>query len=175
MESGSRLLCWAGGALGQVIASRNPGYKEGDLLTSMAGWREAWTAAPNMLGASKLPPTNLPPQVFMGALGMTGLTAYAGLLKLGEPKPGETVFVSGAAGAVGSIVVQIAKLKGCHVVASAGGKDKCDWVRSLGADAVIDYKAIGSGAELSAALRAVITLRPRSIAPTYMPACRSAA
>ena len=143
-----------GGALGQVLASRNPGYKEGDLLTSMAGWREAWTAAPNTLGATKLPPTNLPPQVFMGALGMTGLTAYAGLLKLGEPKPGETVFVSGAAGAVGSIVVQIAKLKGCHVVASAGGKDKCDWVRSLGADAVIDYKAIGSGAELSAALRA---------------------
>jgi NADPH-dependent curcumin reductase CurA len=87
-------------------------------------------------------------------MGMTGLTAYAGLLRLGEPKAGETVFVSGAAGAVGSIVVQIAKIKGCTVVASAGGKDKCDWVRSLGADAVSDYKAAGSGAELSAALRA---------------------
>jgi NADPH-dependent curcumin reductase CurA len=143
-----------GGALGQVIASRNPAYKEGDLVTSMAGWREAWTAAPQAFGATKLPPTNLPPQVFMGALGMTGLTAYAGLLKLGEPKSGETVFVSGAAGAVGSMVVQIARIKGCNVVASAGGKDKCDWVRSLGADAVIDYKTINSGAELSAALRA---------------------
>jgi NADPH-dependent curcumin reductase CurA len=143
-----------GGAIGEVLASRNAAYKPGDLVTSMAGWREAWTATPNTLGVVKLPPTNLPPQAFLGAMGMTGLTAYAGLLRLGEPKAGETVFVSGAAGAVGSIVVQIAKIKGCTVVASAGGKDKCDWVRSLGADAVIDYKAAGSGAELSAALRA---------------------
>ena len=143
-----------GGAVGKVLASGDPAYKPGDLVSSFAGWREAFTAEPKAAGVSKLPNLPLPPEAFLGVAGMPGLTAYAGLLKLGEPKPGETVFVSGAAGAVGSLVVQIAKIKGCYVVGSAGGKAKCDFVKSLGADAVVDYKAAGPGAGLSAALRA---------------------
>jgi len=121
----------------------------------MAGWREAFTTAPAAMGMAKLPPANLPPQAFLGVAGMPGLTAYAGLLKIGDPKPGETVFVSGAAGAVGSIVCQIAKIKGCHVVASAGGKDKVQWLKSIGVDEVIDYKALEPGPQpLIKALRA---------------------
>jgi NADPH-dependent curcumin reductase CurA len=143
-----------GGAVGQVIASRDPGYKVGDLVNSFAGWREAFVGAPAAFGVAKLPPTNLPPQAFLGVAGMPGLTAYAGLLRIGEPKPGETVFVSGAAGAVGSLVAQIAKIKGCYVVGSAGGKEKCDWLKSIGVDATIDYKAVGGGNALTEALRA---------------------
>ena len=144
-----------GGAVGEVIASRDPSYKTGDLVSSMAGWREAFTAAPSAVAMNRLPSANLPPQAFLGVAGMPGLTAYVGLLKIGEPKPGETVFVSGAAGAVGSIVCQIAKIKGCHVVASAGGRDKVAWLKGVGVDEVIDYKAIEPGPQaLSKALRA---------------------
>jgi NADPH-dependent curcumin reductase CurA len=142
-----------GGAVGQVLASNDPGYKAGDLVTSMAGWREAFTATPASVGMSKLPASQLPPQAFLSAAGMTGHTAWHGLLKIGEPKPGETVFVSGAAGAVGSIVGQIAKIKGCRVVGSAGGKEKCDWLRSIGFDAAIDYRATGDLNGLIKALR----------------------
>jgi len=143
-----------GGAVGEVIASRDPGYKPGDLVNSFAGWREAFVGAPAAMGVSKLPPLNVPPQSFLGIAGMPGLTAYAGLLRIVEPKPGETVFVSGAAGAVGQLVVQIAKIKGCYVVGSAGGKDKCDFVKAIGADACIDYKAVGGGQALTEALKA---------------------
>jgi NADPH-dependent curcumin reductase CurA len=144
-----------GAAVGEIIASRDPGYKPGDLVTSMAGWREAFTAAPAAVALAKLPAANLPPQAYLGVAGMPGLTAYVGLLKLGDPKPGETVFVSGAAGAVGSIVCQIAKLKGCRVVASAGGPEKVTWLKGIGVDEVIDYKAIEPGPQaLSRALRA---------------------
>lgn len=143
-----------GGAVGEVLQSRDPGYKPGDLVTSMAGWREAFTAAPGTVMMAKLPEAKLPPQAFLGVAGMPGLTAYAGLLRIGEPKPGETVFVSGAAGAVGSLVCQIAKIKGCRVVGSAGGADKVAWLKALGVDAVIDYKALEPGyAALSRALR----------------------
>src|SRR5690242_17488687 len=142
-----------GGAVGQVLASRDSGYKPGDLVTSMAGWREAFVAAPASVGMNKLPNLPIQPQSFLGVAGMPGHTAWVGLLKLGEPKPGETVFVSGAAGAVGSIVGQIAKLKGCRVVGSAGGKDKSDYLKSLGFDAVIDYRTAGDLAGLTKALR----------------------
>jgi hypothetical protein len=142
-----------GGAIGEVLASAHPGFRTGDLVTSMAGWREAFTARPEALGVSRLPSSSMPPQAFLGVLGMPGLTAYAGLLRIGAPKAGETVFVSGAAGAVGSIVAQIAKIKGCFVVASAGGSDKCTWLKSLGVDEVIDYKAVGGGQNLTEALR----------------------
>jgi NADPH-dependent curcumin reductase CurA len=84
---------------------------------------------------------------------MPGHTAWSGLLKIGEPKPGETVFVSGAAGAVGSLVGQIAKIKGCHVVGSAGGKDKCDYLKSIGFDEAIDYRAAGDLRGLTKALQ----------------------
>jgi NADPH-dependent curcumin reductase CurA len=142
-----------GGAIGEVTASAHPRFRVGDLVSSMAGWREGFTARPESFGVTLLPASSMPPQAFLGVLGMPGLTAYAGLLRIGNPKRGETVFVSGAAGAVGSLVAQIAKLKGCTVVASAGGSDKCTWLKSLGVDEVIDYKAVGGGQGLTEALR----------------------
>lgn len=144
-----------GGAVGRVTASNHPDYAEGDLVQSMAGWREAWTATPEAVMAVKLPGnTGLPDSAFLGIAGMPGLTAYAGILRVAELKEGDTVFVSGAAGAVGSAVVQIAKIKGCTVIGSAGGAEKCAFVRELGADECIDYRAAGDYAGLLAALRA---------------------
>ena len=128
-----------GGAIGEVVASEADGFAEGDLVLHMAGWRDE--AVIPASGAMKLPPLNVPSEQFLGILGVTGATAYFGLLDVAEAKPGDVVFVSAAAGAVGSAVVQIAKVKGMTVIGSAGGADKCDWVRSLGADEVLDYKA----------------------------------
>lgn len=143
-----------GGAVGRVTASAHPDYAEGDLVTSMAGWREAWTAKPEAMGTVKVPQTGLPDSVLLGVAGMPGLTAYAGLLRVAALKEGDTVFVSGAAGAVGSTVVQIAKIKGCTVVGSAGGTEKCNLVKELGADHVIDYKQHDTYEGLLGALRA---------------------
>ncbi len=145
-----------GGAVGTVTASAHPDYKEGDLVLSMAGWREAWTAPPDAAMTQKLPSnTGLPDSAFLGIAGMPGLTAYAGILRVAELKEGDTVFVSGAAGAVGSAVVQIAKIKGCTVIGSAGGAEKCALVKELGADECIDYRAAGDAEALTAALAAV--------------------
>ena len=128
-----------GGAVGEVIESRDPGFAPGDMVLHMAGWRdEAVVPAASL---NKLPNLGVEPQAFLGNLGLTGGTAYFGLLQAAVAKEGDIVFVSAAAGAVGSAVVQIAKAKGMTVIGSAGGADKCDFVRSLGADAVIDYKA----------------------------------
>ncbi|MEM8616373.1 MAG: NADP-dependent oxidoreductase, partial [Pseudomonadota bacterium] len=144
-----------GGAVGRVMASNHPDYAEGDLVQSMAGWREAWTAAPEMVMANKLPgDTGLPDSAFLGIAGMPGLTAYAGILRVAELKEGDTVFVSGAAGAVGSAVVQIAKIKGCTVIGSAGGAEKAALVKELGADECIDYRAAHDYVGLLAALKA---------------------
>lgn len=142
-----------GGAVGRVTASAHPDYKTGDLVSSMMGWRTAWVAAPQAAMAQKLPANGLPESAYLGVAGMPGLTAYAGLLRIAELKEGDTVFVSGAAGAVGSTVVQIAKIKGCTVIGSAGGADKCALVKSLGADHVIDYKQAKGVDALAAALR----------------------
>ncbi|MBY0563814.1 MAG: NADP-dependent oxidoreductase [Hyphomonadaceae bacterium] len=131
-----------GGAIGRVEASNHPDFKSGDLVESMNGWREAFVSVPGAL--QKLPNENVPPQAYLGVLGMPGLTAYSGLARIGEPKSGETVFVSGAGGAVGSIVCQIAKLRGCRVVASAGSDEKLDWLKSLGIDAAVNYKTCGN-------------------------------
>lgn len=128
-----------GGAIGKVVESKAEGYEEGDMVQHMEGWRDE--AVVNAAEAQKLPPLDLPPEYFLGFLGMPGMTAYFGLLEVAGAKQGDTVFVSGAAGAVGSTVVQIAKAKGMTVIGSAGGKDKCDWVASLGADKAIDYKS----------------------------------
>ena len=129
-----------GHAVGEVTLSNDPGFAPGDVVNSMWGWREAFNASGKTL--TKLPPLGqVPMQATLGVLGMPGLTAYAGLLEIGQPKPGETVFVSGGAGAVGSVVAQIAKLKGCTVVATAGSDEKCDWLRSRGIDHAINYKA----------------------------------
>ena len=128
-----------GGAIGQVTASNDPSLKEGDLVQSGYGWREGFTAAANTV--QKLDPRGLPVQAFLGAAGMPGLTAYAGLLRVAALKDGDVVFVSGAAGAVGSMVCQIAKAKGHKVVGSAGGADKVAFLKEIGVDHAIDYKA----------------------------------
>ncbi|MCJ8158327.1 NADP-dependent oxidoreductase [Sphingomonas sp. LaA6.9] len=129
-----------GGAVGEVIESNNPGFAVGDKVMHMAGWRdEAVIGAESM--PQKLPDLGVPLETWLGNLGLTGATAYFGLLKVAEAKAGDVVFVSAAAGAVGSAVVQIARNKGMTVIGSAGGADKCAWVKELGADACIDYKA----------------------------------
>lgn len=128
-----------GHAVGEVVASNDPGFAVGDKVSSMAGWREGFNAPAKTL--EKLPHlAGVPDEAFLGVLGMPGLTAYSGLLEIGDPKPGDTVFVSGGAGAVGSVVAQIAKAKGCTVVATAGTDAKCDWLRSVGVDHAINYK-----------------------------------
>lgn len=128
-----------GGAIGEVVESRAPGFAPGDMVQHMLGWRDE--AVVDAAQAQKLPDLGVEEQAFLGQLGMPGMTAWFGLLDVAAAKPGDTVFVSAAAGAVGSTVVQIAKTKGMTVIGSAGGPDKCAWVRSLGADAAIDYKA----------------------------------
>jgi NADPH-dependent curcumin reductase CurA len=131
-----------GGAVGEVVESRADGIVVGDMVQHMQGWRDQ--AVVPAAQVQKLPHLPVPPQAFLGQLGMPGMTAYAGLLTVAEAKPGETVFVSAAGGAVGSTVVQIAKARGMTVIGSAGGAEKCDWCRSLGADVMIDYKEGGS-------------------------------
>ena len=128
-----------GGAIGEVVESKAEGFAPGDLVQHMAGWRDE--AVLPAKGLNKLPELGVEPQLFLGALGVTGATAYFGLLDAARAKEGDIVFVSAAAGAVGSAVVQIAKARGMTVIGSAGGVEKCDWVSSLGADQIIDYKA----------------------------------
>jgi NADPH-dependent curcumin reductase CurA len=128
-----------GGAVGEVIDSRDPAFAAGDRVMHMAGWRDEAVLPGAAL--NKLPNLGVEPQQFLGNLGLTGGTAYFGLLEAAQAKAGDIVFVSAAAGAVGSAVVQIAKAKGMTVIGSAGGADKCDFVRSLGADEVVDYKS----------------------------------
>jgi hypothetical protein len=130
-----------GGAVGEVVASNDPAFAAGDIVSSMLGWREGFTAAPAAAMLQKIDTHGLPPQAFLGVAGMPGLTAYVGLLKIGLMKEGETVFVSAAAGAVGQVVSQIAKIKGGTVIGSAGGAEKCAYLKSIGVDHVIDYKA----------------------------------
>ena len=137
-----------GGAVGEVIESRDPGFVPGDNVLHMAGWRDE--AVVSGASLNKLPELGVEPQAFLGNLGLTGGTAYFGLLEAASAKEGDIVFVSAAAGAVGSAVVQIAKAKGMTVIGSAGGADKCAFVRSLGADEVVDYKAGSLLKQLSA-------------------------
>jgi NADPH-dependent curcumin reductase CurA len=137
-----------GGAVGEVTASNDPDFKVGDLVSSMFGWREAYNAHPKALAAAgpmggimKLSTHGMPPQAFLGVAGMPGMTAYAGLLRVAALKEGDIVFVSAAAGAVGSVVCQIAKIKGHTVIGSAGGPEKVAFLEEIGVDHVIDYKA----------------------------------
>lgn len=126
---------------GRVVASKHDKFAEGDYVTGMTGIQEYVVSDPKTLNLIKVDPTRLPLERYLSALGMTGMTAYFGLLDVGKPEPGETVVVSGAAGAVGSLVGQIAKIKGCRVVGIAGGPDKCAHVvNDLGFDACVDYK-----------------------------------
>jgi NADPH-dependent curcumin reductase CurA len=131
------------GAVGQVVESRHADFAAGDLVQTIGGWQDFVVANPasGWPGVNKLPP-GVTPQMALGVLGVTGLTAYWGLLDLGKPKAGETVLVSGAAGATGSVVGQIARIKGCRVVGIAGGADKCRWLKDVARfDEVIDYKS----------------------------------
>jgi hypothetical protein len=128
-----------GGAVGTVVESRAPGFEVGETVFHMLGWREA--AAGPAEQFNKLPPLPVEDFHWLGNLGLTGGTAYFGLLRAAQAREGDIVFVSAAAGGVGSAVVQIAKAKGMTVIGSAGGAEKCAWVRELGADEVIDYKS----------------------------------
>jgi NADPH-dependent curcumin reductase CurA len=138
-----------GGAVGEVVESKADGFAPGDLVLHFGGWRDEGVVPTQT--ARKLPDVGAEPQQFLGVLGTTGATAYFGLLDAASAKPGDVVFVSAAAGAVGSVVVQIAKAKGMTAIGSAGGPEKCHYVRSLGADAVIDYRAGDLVKSLSAA------------------------
>jgi NADPH-dependent curcumin reductase CurA len=140
-----------GSGIARVIQSRDSSLREGDLVLHRAGMQEHFIADPRHL--RKLDPDpDLPLSVYMHALGGTGMTAYGGLLEIGALKDGEQVFVSTAAGAVGSVVAQIAKLKGCYVVGSTGSETKAAWLRDeLKLDAVINYQAEPIGPALKAA------------------------
>ncbi|MBB5706059.1 hypothetical protein FHR21_001403 [Sphingopyxis panaciterrulae] len=133
-----------GGAIGEVVESRMDGFAPGDLILHMGGWRDGGVIGLDM-SPFKLPAealaAGMPPQTFLHNMGLTGGTAWIGLLRIAAAKPGDTVFVSAAAGAVGSAVVQIAKAREMTVIGAAGGAEKCAWVRELGADAAVDYKA----------------------------------
>lgn len=130
-----------GGVVGEVVESRAEAYASGDIVTGMLGWRLYQTAKGDAASLRKIDPRLAPVTTALGVLGMPGLTAYFGLLDIGRPAPGETIVVSGAAGAVGTLVCQIAKLKGCRVVAVAGSDEKNKYLTGeLGADAAINYK-----------------------------------
>jgi NADPH-dependent curcumin reductase CurA len=128
-----------GGAVGRVAASRHPSFAEGEWVLHGLGWRE-WALSDGS-GIRKIDPAAAPVSTALGVLGMPGFTAYHGLFEIGKPEEGETVFVSGAAGAVGSAAGQMAKIAGCRVVGSAGSAQKLAWLRELGFDHVFDYRA----------------------------------
>jgi NADPH-dependent curcumin reductase CurA len=128
-----------GGAVGKVVESKSPHHQVGDTVFHMLGWRDQ--AAGPASAFNKVPPLPVEDHQWLGNLGLTGGTAYFGLLRVAEAREGDIVFVSAAAGAVGSAVVQIAKARGMTVIGSAGGADKVAWVREMGADAAFDYKA----------------------------------
>jgi len=127
-----------GGAVGQVVVSRAKAHPEGSWVVHALGWRE-WALSDGS-GLRSIDPSVAPVSTSLGVLGMPGLTAYYGLFELGAPKEGETVFVSGAAGAVGSTVGQMAKIAGCRVIGSAGSEEKLAWLRELGFDAAFNYR-----------------------------------
>ena len=132
-----------GGTAGEVVASRNPAFAVGDTVVGNGGWQEyALVAGAALAGLLKVDTRNVPLSAYLGPVGMPGITAWFGLSKILEPRPGETVVVSAASGAVGSVVGQLARLRGCRAVGIAGGTEKCDYVvHELGFDACIDYKA----------------------------------
>ena len=140
-----------GGAIGKVIESNDPSLSAGDIVLNQKAWQDRFVAPANTV--VKLEPFDRAQlSLYMGTLGMPGLTSYVGLFKFGEPKAGDTVFVSAASGAVGANVCQIAKLKGCRVIGSCGSDEKAQWLKDeCGVDAVINYKTCG---DLSAALAA---------------------
>src|SRR5216684_897585 len=139
-----------GGTVGEIVKSRNPSYAVGNVVLGYGGWQDY--ALSSGAGLRKLDPAAAPVSTALGVLGMPGMTAYVGLLEIGRPKPGETVVVAAASGAVGSVVGQIAKIKGARAVGIAGGAAKCRFVvEALGFDACIDHRAPDLAAQLAAA------------------------
>ena len=139
-----------GGTVGQVIESRHPKFAVGDFVTGMFGWSEIGVSDGQLL--RKLDTTHVALSAYLGPVGMPGMTAWYGFNQIMQAQPGETIVVSAASGAVGSVVGQLAKLKGCRAVGIAGGRDKCDYVvKELGFDACVDYKAGRLDADLAAA------------------------
>jgi NADPH-dependent curcumin reductase CurA len=137
-----------GQTVGEVVESRHPELKKGDTVLTQLGWQLYGTTRE----ALKVDAASAPASYYLGVLGMPGMTAYFGLKDIGQPKPGETVVVSAASGAVGSVVGQLAKLWGCRAVGIAGGPQKCDYVTGeLGFDACVDYKAGNLRRDLKAA------------------------
>ena len=138
------------GTVCEVVASNNPGFKAGDIVLARAGWQTH--AISDGKGLAKVDPKLAPISTAVGVLGMPGMTAYTGLLDIGQPKPGETVVVAAASGAVGSAVGQIAKIKGARAIGIAGGKDKCDYVKNeFGFDDCLDHRDPDLAAKLKAA------------------------
>jgi len=130
-----------GGSVGKIVSSNLEEYKVGEYVLSFQGWREYFVS--DGAGLTKLDVTAIPAQHYLGIAGMPGMTAYVGLLNIGQPKEKETVYVSAASGAVGSIVCQIAKIKGCRVVGSAGSDEKVDWLlNTVGIDGAFNYKKV---------------------------------
>ena len=141
-----------GGGLGEVVASKNPNYAVGQIVQGLVGWQEYAVASDTMLLFPVDVAEGVPPTAYMGALGMTGLTAWVGIRDIGKPQRGETVVVSAAAGAVGSVAGQLAKADGARVVGIAGGPEKCALLtEQLGFDAAVDHRAADWAAQLAAA------------------------
>ena len=140
-----------GGTVGEVVESKNPKFAAGDKVLGMLGWQQYGLS--DGKGLNKIDASRVPMSAYLGVLGMPGVTAWVGLLDICQPKAGETVVVSAASGAVGSVVGQIAKLKGCRAIGIAGGRQKCDHVvKDLGFDACVDYKAGTLNEDLKAAV-----------------------
>ena len=140
-----------GGTVGEVVESKHPKFAKGDQVLGMLGWQQYGLS--DGKGLNKVDASRVPLSAYLGVLGMPGVTAWVGLLDICQPKAGETVVVSAASGAVGSVVGQIAKIKGCRAVGIAGGKRKCDYVvKELGFDACVDYKAGALNDDLKAAV-----------------------
>ena len=139
-----------GGTVGEIVESKNPKFAVGDQVVGMLGWSEMGVSDGTLL--RKVDTTHIPLSAYLGAVGMPGMTAWYGLTQIMQPKPGETIVVSAASGAVGSVVGQLAKLRGCRAVGIAGGPEKCAYVvNELGFDACVDYKAGNLEADLAAA------------------------
>src|SRR5712691_6168395 len=139
-----------GGTVGEIVKSRHPKFAAGDIVLGYGGWQEY--ALSNGAGLRKLDPKAAPVSTALGVLGMPGMTAYVGLTEIGQPKPGETVVVAAASGAVGSVVGQIAGIKGARAIGIAGGAEKCRFVaQELGFDACVDHRAPDLAQQLEAA------------------------
>jgi NADPH-dependent curcumin reductase CurA len=159
-----------GGTVGEVVESRHPRFAKGELVNGAFGWQEY--AVSDGAGVRRVDAAQAPPSYALGVLGMPGVTAWMGLLDIARPQAGETVVVSAASGAVGSVVGQLAKLKGCRAVGIAGGKAKCDYVvGELGFDACVDYKAGRLREDLQAAAPQGVDVDFENVGGEVLDAC----